>query len=139
LHPAAPAVAEIKTSDERVFRDQPAPHLWSAAFPNWGMQWVTCAAPAYPLPCRQKTFGEKAMTNPNDGGPAFPRQDERLGEVGLREGSDGMTLRDWFAGQALAACVQTHNEGFFDGGDKAIAECAYDLADAMLAAREVKP
>ena len=34
------------------------------------------------------------MSTINDGGPAFPRH--------AYDGHDGMTLRDWFAGQALA-------------------------------------
>jgi len=47
----------------------------------------------------------------------------------------GMSLRDWFAGQALAmlgdpGCV---------GSDDEIAKCAYKFADAMIKAREVKP
>lgn len=43
----------------------------------------------------------------------------------------GMTLRDWFAGQALAN-VYTASE---NSPDK-VAEWAYQIADAMLAARE---
>jgi len=45
-----------------------------------------------------------------------------------------MTLRDWFAGQALA--------GMLIGewlSDKGVATLAYEYADAMLRAREVKP
>lgn len=47
------------------------------------------------------------------------------------EAADGRTLRDWFAGQALAGCM--------DGRDRRqAARACYELADAMLAAREVK-
>jgi len=70
----------------------------------------------------------------NDGGPAFPCE-----SYGLKNGKEttvpaqGMTLRDWFAGQALAG---------MDGSEimpiKA-ARWAYETADAMLATREVKP
>jgi len=64
----------------------------------------------------------------NDGGPAFPRH--------AYDGHDGMTLRDWFASQALAGMLADTNVKA--GADK-IAWCAYALADAMLRAREVKP
>ena len=46
---------------------------------------------------------------------------------------EGMTLRDWLAGQALA------NNHTYDGADSTrVARYAYDVADAMLAARTVK-
>ena len=68
------------------------------------------------------------MSTINDGGPAFPAGNLTHG------GHEGMTLRDWFAGQALA--------GMLIGewlSDKGVATLAYEYADAMLAAREVKP
>ena len=46
-----------------------------------------------------------------------------------------MSLRDYFAGQALAGIVA---RGAWDPRSDA-AESAYEYADAMLAAREVKP
>lgn len=76
------------------------------------------------------------MTKPHDGGPAFPRQDERgpHGE-GIREGWDGMSLRDWFAGRALTGLLAQTPKA-----DSAalFAREAYVAADAMLAARESK-
>jgi hypothetical protein len=47
----------------------------------------------------------------------------------------GMTLRDWFAGQALATLISLHENR--DGGwcESEVATSAYDMADAMLAAR----
>lgn len=59
--------------------------------------------------------------------PAFPR-DERY------HGHNGMTLRDWFAGQFImgwrhSSVTLSHEE---------IAAEAYRTADAMLAAREQK-
>ena len=42
-----------------------------------------------------------------------------------------MTLRDWFAGQALAAAYTQH-----ENSPDMTAEWAYQVADAMLAARE---
>ena len=69
-------------------------------------------------------------TPSNDGGPAFP----------VMYCSEGMTLRDYFAGQALAGlCVRAGDDGqitewrFHD-----IANVALKAADAMLAARERK-
>ncbi|TPK14121.1 hypothetical protein [Mesorhizobium sp. B2-5-11] len=76
----------------------------------------------------------------NDGGPAFP-------VTGATFGREGMTLRDWFAGQALPAIVNATSAGKHQpsGVDvrnstyskvvEGIAQDAYALADAMLAAR----
>ena len=58
----------------------------------------------------------------DDGGPAFPNNDEH----GC--GYTGMTLRDYFAGQALAASCPI---GY---PVKGIAKRAYEAADAMIAA-----
>ena len=77
-----------------------------------------------------------------DGGPAFPFT-ERNADSSYYHGHGGMSMRDWFAGQALAACyaqvlasaVECCPENWRDGA----AQEAYQMADAMLAAREVKP
>ena len=61
------------------------------------------------------------MTNKDDGGAAFP--------VAADEFTTGMSLRDWFAGQAL------EGRGYDGWGAQDIAEMAYEIADAMLAAR----
>lgn len=69
---------------------------------------------------------------------AFPHGDPTHG------GDIGMTLRDWFAGQALAGFVAAPNDspyGCVIGRHKkippeAISALAYELADAMLAERE---
>ena len=62
----------------------------------------------------------------DDGGPAFPRENFSY--------SSGMTLRDWFAGQAMPAVVH-----WLDYRDDTVighaAELAYQIADAMLAER----
>ena len=63
-----------------------------------------------------------------DGGSAFP--------TGLGCMERGMTLRDWFAGQALAgimACQSAQTDRYVA---RECAEDAYLLADAMLAQRE---
>ena len=73
----------------------------------------------------------------NDGGPAFPRT------VTINDGIDGfterknngMTLRDYFAAAALQGLLASQSEGLFTE----FATHAYQLADAMLKAREVKP
>lgn len=61
----------------------------------------------------------------DDGGAAFGHGDRVNG------GSEGMSLRDWFAGQALIAIAD-------DCGmtDKEIAKRCYQRADAMIAARK---
>jgi hypothetical protein len=66
------------------------------------------------------------MKHATDGGPAFPRPDWN----GSWRGPDtfpGMSLRDWFAGQALASFVPDTPQNK--------AEAAYAIADAMLAER----
>lgn len=81
------------------------------------------------------------MSTPiNDGGPAFPGVETRFDKFdGERYiGSyGGMTLRDWFAGQALGALVKEALEWDHKSW-AATAEHAYIIADAMLSAREVK-
>ena len=69
-----------------------------------------------------------------DGGPAFPRASADDSRMYMQ---DGMSLRDWFAGQALAGWYATYK---FDGfpGYADIAERSYEMADAMLKAREAK-
>lgn len=52
----------------------------------------------------------------------------------------GMTLRDAFAISALPVAWSAYDAGYYDDGNKAntdaVAECAYQIADAMLKARE---
>lgn len=71
------------------------------------------------------------MSDINDGGPAFPAHWN-----GLQAAQHGMTLRDWFAGQALMGLLPSKG---VVGFPTAYAQVAYEYADAMLAAREVKP
>jgi hypothetical protein len=73
------------------------------------------------------------MTTPKDGGPAFPINGH-IGSDGnfIELPTQGMTLRDYFAGQALAGMLADPSVGTTEQ----TAECAYDMADAMLAARE---
>lgn len=49
----------------------------------------------------------------------------------------GMTLRDWFAGQALAGFLAAHGGPGVDiASSNDAAEAAYDYADAMLRERK---
>lgn len=68
----------------------------------------------------------------NDGGPAFPA--EGGCDSGLHP-NPGMSLRDWFAGQAIIglAAITAHDETV-TRRLTVVAE-AYAVADAMLAAR----
>lgn len=74
------------------------------------------------------------MTKIDDGGPAFPATSGETTDGHRYYGADGMSLRDWFAGQALAFLAHPARRGvsFEPKGD---AEFAYAVADAMLAAR----
>jgi len=65
----------------------------------------------------------------NDGGPAFPGMKHK-NEAYL---DTGMSLRDWFAGQALISRLQEeHNHGSWIN----LAMDCYGIADTMLAERE---
>lgn len=65
---------------------------------------------------------------PDDGGPAYPCKDAE---------NQGMSLRDWLAGQALAGFTRERDaEMFNERTTRWYARVAYDLADAMLTVRE---
>lgn len=76
------------------------------------------------------------MTKDN-GGNAFPAL--------YHDDTPGMTLRDWFAGQAIPAIIAATSAGQHNPGMKVpqgativegMAHDAYELADAMLEARK---
>ncbi len=69
----------------------------------------------------------------DNGGPAFPQ-----GEFSAYEPSrEGMTLRAWFAGQAMAALANSTVEADMTRQQMATAAKGfYALADAMIAERE---
>lgn len=75
----------------------------------------------------------------NYGGPAFPVQSIYSEDHGTN--SRGMTLRDYFAGQALTNVdVRIPMSDDDDTpSPRAIANYMYVIADAMLASREAKP
>ena len=75
------------------------------------------------------------MTNTkNNGGPAFPRAGVKDGYGKVVGDASGMTLRDWFAGQALAGILA--NPTIANGTFQADASDAYAAADAMIEARK---
>lgn len=86
------------------------------------------------------------MQHSEDGGPAFPVHTEKLSDGSLRglttgsgeAWSMGMSLRDWFAGQALTGLAWAY--GATDlrlavDPTPILADKAYAIADAMLEAR----
>jgi hypothetical protein len=74
------------------------------------------------------------MSEIKTGGPAYPVSIPGCGDNGM----SGMTLRDWFAGQAIVAVT----DALPHGANLSLSELAsnsYAIADAMLAAREGEP
>ena len=92
-------------------------------------------------------------SKPHDGGPAFP-----ISDMGVH-GCLGMTLRDWFAGQAFTQAVEDYGQPSLGSNsgqrmnkgntvlpysnahinrEQIIAFQSYRYADAMLAARDRK-
>lgn len=85
----------------------------------------------------------------DDGGPAFPRSGYTDLNGNMDHGSWGMSLRDYFAGQALAgvagyavfdpqgaSSVKAVANETDSSNSATIAEACYQLADAMLEARK---
>jgi hypothetical protein len=73
------------------------------------------------------------MSNTNTGGPAFPYE-ERDYSGNPSKDHFGMTLRDYFAAKAMQAMV---TDASWQGGTcKTVAAVSYEMADAMLKARE---
>jgi len=64
------------------------------------------------------------MSEKNDGGPAFP-----IGST-PEEWGNGMTLRDYFAAKAMQKYIDE------DITTENIARISYEMADAMLKARQ---
>lgn len=81
------------------------------------------------------------MSETKDGGLAFPgvRYEQTRLQAGKPVFGDvsypGMTLRDWFAGQALAGFFANAHTPHMNAADNDAAEYCYRMADAMLAAR----
>lgn len=76
------------------------------------------------------------MSEKKNGGPAFPG--EMDSQFGIQYWN-GMTLRDYFAGQALGIMNTALDQGYWSPGENPnaeIAAAAYQIADSMLAERE---
>lgn len=80
--------------------------------------------------------------NKPDGGPAFPMP----ASDGFHEQQSGMSLRDWFAGQAMRGCLANPDISKSAARCKVttaefradISRAAYLMADEMIAAREAQ-
>jgi len=72
------------------------------------------------------------MSNTNTGGPAFPKTP--FIEIGTPQ--NGMTLRDYFAAKAIEGICNARSHSDLKGHAIASAKVAYEIADAMLKARE---
>lgn len=82
----------------------------------------------------------------NDGGPAFPGEAGEDGYGNSRQAfspsgerswinlNQGMSLRDWFAGQALNGLMMNYAD--HDNNIKTCVEIAINAADVMIATRE---
>ncbi len=79
----------------------------------------------------------------NDGGYVYPTpmvispSGDRIHPITDYGPHGGMSLRDWFAGQALAG-MMAHKDSSKWTRNEVAGDC-YAYADAMIAAREVKP
>lgn len=86
------------------------------------------------------------MGNVDDGGPAWPQVRTISGPLGEHQAGpayQGVTVRDWFAGQVLAGCQYEDamtfgaiDDGTAQSSADDYAKMAYAIADAMLAARK---
>ncbi len=75
----------------------------------------------------------RRMTPVKDGGPAFPHQRQMVNADTYAEITQGgMTIRDYFAGQALAGLSLTLNN---HADPEYIAKLCFSAADAMLKER----
>ena len=76
--------------------------------------------------------------NKQTGGPAFPALAhwDRSGNKTTALQFEGMSLRDYFAAKAMQGFIQySATKGIYTPPDNELAKVSYDLADAMLKAR----
>lgn len=74
------------------------------------------------------------MATKETGGSAFPTNPIYSGDDEVVKAGGGMTLRDWFAGQIIAAVIAADGAQYFNRLESH-AQFAYAQADAMLAER----
>jgi hypothetical protein len=78
------------------------------------------------------------MSKINDGGPAFPSTIQYFPDDKNANEEQGMTLRQYYAGQVLIGIMANPNSTAVTSN--AIATWCFNMADAMLKAeQEVKP
>lgn len=87
----------------------------------------------------EKPFNPPAFPCEAQGNRSVPPEHDHL-QTGIYSSKfPGMTLRDYFAGQALAGFMANANMPFApdyaEVEPRQIADASYDIADAMLAAR----
>ena len=82
----------------------------------------------------------RVVSKINDGGQAFPSTLRQVGQGTFEVLTDsGMTLRDWFAGQALVGLLAEQSHPDCGGQSYCdLTESAYTLADIMLEVRDAK-
>jgi hypothetical protein len=82
----------------------------------------------------------------DDGGPAYPSRppmaritadDPQSFEL-VRTSFDGMSLRDYFAAQAISQMISLSQDRYGGWSTENVAAGCYSLADAMLSARKGK-
>lgn len=72
--------------------------------------------------------------------PAFPQNTKYMaanGAIQFEGPQGGLTMRDYFAAKAMQGFIQhSASKGIYAPPDNELAEMSYDLADAMMEARE---
>lgn len=77
------------------------------------------------------------MTTNRDGGPAFPMPAGPEPRVNTATHyNEGMTLRDWFAGQALMGIMARGVTPKVNGKEVSIEDAAYAMANNMIDRRQ---
>lgn len=74
----------------------------------------------------------------NNGGPAFPLNDTNLINICLNNSGEpmGMSLRDYFAAKVIQGVYSGRKVGFSTIDINEVSKLSYQVADAMLEARE---